>query len=521
MGLGNREACGRTLYVVKYSVMQSHPVSTASSAAIWIGAALTSALGATILFDAWPGINWGIWVAAASGAVILARTRSGNPVDAPAIILLAWATVLALGLAVTDNGFFHFLIIISDAMLLGLAVVVTGTSAWNSLSVRLLPTVPFLAPLRVWVASAREFATVPKSISSPRARTIVRGLLLTLPIVIALIALLRNADPVIAWSVDRITDLLPNWSISTRVLFFFFLLSLTLGANSISARQREPRIPTLPGLTLTPTTIGVTEQKMVLFSVSVILWIFVLLQVSYLFHSPPNAIGSGVTFAEYARRGFAELSFAVTIVGGVILLLETTRARDLDSLSRTSLTRLEAALLIALELVLISAFRRVILYEQAYGFTTTRLYAQAYMIVMGLALVALRPEIGKGAISINFGRRLSVIALGVFTLLVFWNHETWILNRNIDRSLVSGEFDAYYPMSLSRDVAPTLIARRQELPTKERRIVESWLECAPLREHTRWFEWNRSVAATTRALSAASLARCKTGRRIYWNAGID
>lgn len=500
--------------------MHAPTTDSASTATIWIGAALASALGATILFDAWPGINWGIWVAAASGAVVLARVRSGKPVNAPVLILLGWATVLACGLAATDNGFIQFLIIISDAMLLGLAVIVTGTSSWSSLSAKLLPAVPFLAPLKVGVASAREVAASPRSMSSPRARSIVRGLLLTLPIVIALIALLRNADPVIAWTADRITDLLPDWSISTRVLFFFFLLSLTLGANSISARQREPQIPALPALSPT-STIGATEQRMVLVAVAVILWIFVLLQVSYLFHSPPSAIGSGITFADYARKGFAELSIAVTVVGGVILTFEAMRARDMDSRTRTSLVRLEAALLIALELILLSAFQRVILYEQAYGFTTARLYAQAYMVVMGLALIALWLEIGNGSISIAFGRRLSIIALGVFTLLVFWNHEAWIVNRNIDRSRVSGKFDADYVLRLSRDAVPTIIARRRELPSAQQTIVEEWYGCNASLSHRRWFEWNRSVAATRRAVSAANLAPCKPGARANRHGRID
>ena len=486
--------------------MQSDTTDSASTAAVWIGAALASALGATILFDAWPGLNWGIWVAVASGAVIFARGRSGKPVDTPVFILLGWATVLAFGLAATDSDFVQVLIVVSDAMLLGLAVVVTGTSSWSSLSASALPSIPFLAPLRVWNASAREVSAIPRRFSSPRARSVVRGILLTLPILLVLIALLRSADPVIAWTADHIVNLLPHWSVPTRVFFFLFLLSLTLGANSISARQAEPQLPTMPAVGRG--TIGVTEQKIVLVAVAVILWIFVLLQVSYLFHSPPSAIGSGVTFADYARSGFGELSFAVTIVGAIVLMLEARRPSDADQEARRSLARLQAALLIALELMLLSAFRRVILYEQAYGFTTARLFAQAYMIVMGAALVVLWLELRKGSISVALGRRIAVIALGVFTLWVFWNPEAWTVNRNIDRSHASGKFDSDYALGLSRDAVPTLIARRSELPIAEQRKVDSWLGCTRLPVHRRWFEWNRSVEATRRAMSGLIRMPC-------------
>jgi uncharacterized protein DUF4153 len=498
--------------------MQSNPASNASTTAVWIGAALVSAAGAIILFDASPGVNWGIWVTAAAAAVMFARGRSGKPIEIPSFILLAWATVLAFGLANTDSEFIRVLIIVSDAMLLGLAIIVTGASSWSSLSASSLPTVPFLAPLRVWNASAREIGAIPTRISSPRARSIVRGLLLTVPIVIVLIALLRNADPIIAWGTDRITALLPQWSVPTRLLFFLFLLSLTLGANSISARQAEAQLPALPKVT--GRTIGMTEQKMVLIAVAVTLWIFVLLQISYLFHSPPSAIGSGVTFANYARQGFSELSFAVTIVGGIILGLEATRPGDADPAAPRSLLSLETALIIALELILLSAFRRVILYEQAYGFTTARLFAQAYMVVMAVALVVLWLEVRKGFVSIAFARRVAVIGLAAFTVWVYWNYEAWIVNQNIDRSRASGKFDSEYATRLSRDAVPTLIARRRELPIAEQGKIDLWLGCAPLPARSRWFEWNRSVAATNRAMSELVRVPCLRSSR-SWRSDVD
>jgi hypothetical protein len=503
-----------------------HPGSTAT---VWLAALAASALGAAILFDAWPGVNWGVWVAAASAGLILARVRSGKRVGVPVLMLLAWATLLAFGLAVTGNDFIQFLIIISDAMLLGLAVIVTGTEDWGTLSAKLLPVVPFLAPFRVWLGSAREAVRAPRIESSPRTKAVVKGVLLTLPIAVALVALLRDADPVFAWTSDHLIALLPQWSFATRALFFLFLLSLTLGANSLSARESAARLPRLPALTL-PSTVGITEQRIVLWSVAAILWLFVLLQVSYLFHPPPSAVGSGVTFAEYARKGFAELSLAVTLVGGTILVMEATRPRDvdqrpggthqrprdIDQRPLSSLVRLEAALLIALELVLLSAFRRVILYEQAYGFTTTRLFAQAYMVVMAAALIALWLEIRTrtGSISVAFARRVAVIALAVFTVMVFWNFEAWVVNQNIDRSHVSGNFDARYAIRLSRNAVPALIDRRRELPPAEQAIVEGWLGCTHPPAPRRWFEWNRSVAATTRALATVARAPCSQATTI-------
>ena len=487
--------------------MQTPPETSPSPTVIWGGAIVSSLLGAAILFDSSPGINWPLWVASASIAVVLARRLSGLQIGKPTLILLAWATTLAVAVAITANEFVRFLVILSDAMLLGLAVVVIGTERWRSLSAKLLPATPFVASFRVLQATLREGATVPRTVSSPRARTITRGLLITVPIVIVLLALLRNADPVLAWLVDRLTEILPQWSISSRVVFFLFLLALTLGANSLAARQRDSQLPALPDVA-SPGTLGFTEQKMVLIGVAVVLWLFVLLQFSYMFASPPSVVGSGMTFAEYARKGFAQLSLAVTLVGGLILVLEATRSPQLDPSQRQLLVRLEAALIIALELMLLSAFRRVILYEQAYGFTTMRVFAQAYMVVVGLALIALWLEVGKGSITIDFGRRVSVIALATFTLLAFWNYEAWIVNKNLDRAMQTGKFDAFYATRLSSDAVPTLVARRNELPAPERAAVENFLACARSHERDQWFEYNRRLRAATLALKGDSQLHC-------------
>ena len=489
--------------------MQPTSEVSASPTAVWAGAIASALLGAWIVFDANPGINWGLWVASATLSVVLARRFSRLPLEKPTLILLGWATLLGFVPTITATESIRVLVVLSIAMLLGLAVIVIGADRWRSLSAKLLPTIPFLAPFRVLKATLHEGATVPAAIASPKARTTTRGLLITVPVVIILVVLLRNADPTLAWLVDRIEELLPQWSISARVVFFLFLLALTLGASSLAARQRDSRLPALANFPK-PGVLGFTEQKMVLVAVAVVLWLFVVLQISYLFHEPPGVVGSGTTFAEYARRGFAQLSVAVTLVGGLILVLEATRAPDLDPNRRRQLVRLEAALLIALELMLFSAFRRVILYEQAYGYTTTRVFAQAYMLVVALSLVALWLELNKGAITVDFGRRVSVIALGTFTLLAFWNYAAWIANQNFDRAARTGKFDAAYAIELARDIdaVPTIVARRHELPGPDRAVVENFLGCDRLPGSDRWYEYSVRLRAAALALKGDAQLHC-------------
>jgi hypothetical protein len=489
-----------------------------SATVVWTAAILTSAVGVAFLFSAEAGINWPIWVAAASISVIASRIAGGKEIEAPLAILLTWAIVLSLGFALSDNESRGF-IILSDAMLLGLAIVSMGSVSWGALSAKLLATVPFLAPFRVWRASAYQVADAPRATSSSKSRSLIKGALFSAPLVIVLFVLLGNADPVIRWSTDRIAAWLPDWSFPPRMIFFLFLLSLTLGANSIASRQAEPDLPNLRGIDKA-LTIGLTEQRMMLWSAAIVLWLFVLLQGSYLIHPPPAALNSGVTFAEFARRGFGELSTAATIVGAIILVLEYTRPAEASENDRATLLKLEVVLLVALEVILFSAFRRVVLYEQAFGFTTARLVAQAYMVVMCLALVALGIELARGGISINFGRRVAEIALGVLTVFVLWNHEAWVVNKNIDRAVQTEKFDFEYARRLS-DAIPTLIARRREMGPAQAAQVEGAVLCAPKPKDRRWFEWNRSVRARQQALLTVHPAACPGGQSLYWNRRAD
>ena len=478
----------------------------------WICAVLTSVLGAAILYNAFPGINWTIWVIAASGSLILARFEAVRKVETPLLILLSWAVLLSIAFAFTANDAHQVQTVLADAMLLGMAVITLGAERWSELSAKLLVAVPFLAPFRVVGASALEAAGAPRTVSSSRSRAIIKGSLLAAPLVIVLIALLGSADPVIRWGTDRIAAWLPDWSFPGRLAFFIFLLTLTLGADTLGLRQLVAKLPQFPALTTRP-AIGVTEQRMVLWSALAVLWLFVALQVSYLIHPPPAAIGTGITFAEFARRGFGQLSVATTLVSAIILILEYARPTQATERDLTMLRRLEIALIVALELVLLSAFRRVLLYEEAYGFTEARVVAQAYMIAMGVALAALAWEIRRGKISVSFGRRVAEIALASFTVLVFWNYEAWIVNKNFDRAAKTGKFDASYAGTLSRDATPTIARRRSEIPQLQRDSLDRVFACKPLPAPRRWYEWNRSVLAADAALRAWERPRIECPKR--------
>src|SRR3954462_14406379 len=105
-----------------------------SSALVWTLATATSALGAALLYSAHAGINWPIWIAAVSTSVLVARLAYRGRIERPLAILLIWATLLSLRFALHAEGFPNLLVLMSDCMLLGLAVVSIGIETWSELS---------------------------------------------------------------------------------------------------------------------------------------------------------------------------------------------------------------------------------------------------------------------------------------------------------------------------------------------------------------------------------------------------
>jgi len=137
----------------------------------------------------------------------------------------------------------------------------------------------------------------------------------------------------------------------------------------------------------------------------------------------------------------------------------------------------------------------VILYEDAYGFTVSRLYAQVYMIVLGIALIALGIGVMTELDIRSLFRRFFATAVLAFLVLVFWNHEAWIASTNIDRFATTGKLDAkYLARDLGLNAVPVIIARMHDLPEPQRAELQTQLNLEYAHKErlfsNRWYEWN-------------------------------
>ncbi len=497
------------------------PVPT-NVARIWIGAALVGALGAAIILYAPPGINWLLWTTAASLVFVDARRRAKQDLSSTTTLCVALAVALAAGAAVTADPLFHVLIVLGASGLLALAVVLcAGTDARDLGAVRILT-----APLVGWALSAAEVVRrtgeLTERVRGQRVASLARGALFAVPVVVVFALLLSGADPTFALWRDNVGTAIQTLSFLPRVACFLALGALTLGASGVAARGAPAwrRAPAAAGeapasaagwatpsaadsSSFAPWKLGHTERLLVVGSVGGLFGLFLLLQVSYLFGNAPAVHGNGITFADYARRGFGELSVVATLCTIVLAwVFHGVRPRQQGKAVRWA----GLAVVVELQLLTDSAMHRVWLYQDAYGFTAARVLALAYMVAVTLLLIVLGLELWAGLDARRLARSALVVAAGGVAVMSFWNYEAFVVRWNVQRYVHTGQVDWWYlGEGLSPNAAPELVRQRSNMPAPRAALLTLALRerFSPhgRRRTAPWYAWNLSRSRATAALA--------------------
>jgi Domain of unknown function (DUF4173) len=436
------------------------------------------------------GLNIVIVVAAALGAGWLLRRpeRAPDPLDA---WLPATALVLAAFVAVRGDPFLALLDTLGALAFLGASLVAMSglpVTRRSTSAIAAMAGWTFDAALAGAPRAARRAGPAPgeRAWRIPhRLAPLGRGLLLGIPIALIFAVLFASADPIFR---RGMTDLL-GWRIDLgdavgRILFILACSWLAAGLLSVSAlglpqvERASLGAAARTGVRLPARGLGVVEAVVILLAIDVVVGTFVGLQVAYLFGGLDTLVAAGLTYSDYARRGFFELVAAACLAGAVVVVLETTVERR----SRPYLVAL-LALLGLTAIVLVSAALRLHLYQDAYGWTELRLYvltaigalAAALLVMTALALLNRMRWLGHGLAVIGVVALVGLNAAAPAAFVAARNVE-----RVIDPTLVPADghtgLDAEYLAILPDDAVPVLVAVLPSLPEPERREVRALLE---------------------------------------------
>jgi hypothetical protein len=441
---------------------------------------------------------------------LLAAAVALRPADRMIDPLDLWLPVAAIavtaGIAIRSDPFLVFLDICAGCLLLGAAIAaiggsrVTRRSAVGVVELALIVLGWTAAGiLRVTIATRRGTGADEQPQRPPaRVAPIVRGLLIAAPILLVFAGLFSSADAVFA----RLTEGLFSWSFDLGELPVRLAVAFVIGwvvagllavaAGSLASPVSSEPVPQSLGAAAAaeaqvawgeagprPLRLGTIEAATILIAVDLLFALFVILQLAYLFGGLDTLAATGLPYAQYARSGFFELVQVAVLAGALLVTIHGLAASRTAAIVGSGL-----ALASLTAVILASAFLRLRIYQDAYGWTELRFYVLATIVWLaigiGLTIVLLARDQMRWLL-----HGLAISAVAVLVAINLVGPARLIAEQNVarllDPSLVPADgrtgLDLHYARLLHGDDAvPAFVAALPALQGDPRMELLALLE---------------------------------------------
>ena len=471
---------------------------TAPLPAFKSGTAAALALGVGLLVDRAsdgpPGA--GMVLAATAAAISLASLT--HPGAAGSIFLLAGVAVASFAV-VRASPVLLAIDLLTTLGLLGLAAGFARGGETLRAGVR-----TYAVRGAAWIPTALPaVAMLVRPLRRAASRRVPRAVLITLPVGLLFTVLLGSADAVFADLLRTPFESLPLTDLPRHVIV------VIAGALALEAL-------TLRSLVAPPTTrleapiggggLRPVEWTAVLASVDALFALFVAVQFVALFGGRQWVVRqAGLTFAEYARSGFWQLLAAAALTG-IVVAGTWVGGRPRAGREQRRFVLLAGALVALSLVVLVSAFQRLVLYEDAFGYTWPRLLGHTATILTGAVLVA-----GAAAVVLRRAAWLpsAAIALGLLSVIALnvLGPDAFIAERNLARAAEGRPLDVRELRSLSVDAIPAIVEALPSLPGAQRAAWVGYLadvRCRLDEQPAGFASFNTARARAERTLDATA-----------------
>lgn len=280
------------------------------------------------------------------------------------------------------------------------------------------------------------------------------GILISMPLLFIITMLLANADKNFA----DLLFVLPEMLLSLETELVWRFLKITVFAIGFycyfKVVAKKAVIKEIPPSVVKRNWDTIIVATILIF-INLVYLLFAIVQFQYLFS---GTLQEGFSYAEYARRGFFEL-LLVTVINYLLLISTVTYVKNVKS----KLIKVLLTVLIAFSGVLLSsAFLRLMLYEQVYGFTTLRVLAHSFMIFLFIIFAFTLVKVW--IIRIPLLRFYIIAALVYYVGLNIIGIDQLIVSKNIERYEAIGKIDIEYLGQLSYSAIPPLVVLYRENP---------------------------------------------------------
>lgn len=408
-------------------------ITRSTARSILSTALLLGVAGDALLRDLPVGLAFGVWIATVALAAVSLLWRAERSVSREAGAWLGAAVFFALGWARTNSDTLLPLDFLATIGALGMAAVASSDAAAALFAQRLRDTL--IAGVRVVkgvlmgilpLAFREALAEGEAKRTRGRLVPLVRAGAISVALLFVFGALLRGADPIFASLVT-----LPNIDvdvIASHVFLTGFFTWIVAGWSRAAIIARSgPRGSATP----LPFRFGMLDITMALGTLNVLFAAFVLTQLGWFFGGEQFLHArTGLTAAAYARQGFFQLVWVVTLVVPVLVATRAMLQPGRELAHRH--TALSLPIIGLLGAIIVSATLRLKMYVHFYGLTTDRLYALVFMawltvVLIWLALTVLR-DWGR-----PFVAGATISGLATLALLNVSDPDAFVARVNIER----------------------------------------------------------------------------------------
>ena len=294
-------------------------------------------------------------------------------------------------------------------------------------------------------------------------------------VIVAILAtLLAASDLVFAEMLGRIGEWFNSlnlgdfiWHIFLMLLVFPFCLSFILTyilktkyTSSLELEYAGKKVlPTLP-------------VAIVLSFINLLYLVFAIIQFKFLF-SGGTQLPDGITYADYARAGFFQLS-AISIIN-VIIVAITVKFSERNGRAGTLLRILSVALVALAAVQVASSWLRMSLYVQVYGLSQLRLFVFTALIVIAAIFVVLilREFIKKVPLFTSIAAIILFVLVGLNYIVPDAKVAQYNINHYLSGDIKNNDLDLDYLWDLSNDSRFVIMQNRDQLIGKNPKFESS------------------------------------------------
>ncbi|MGB4800374.1 MAG: DUF4173 domain-containing protein [Candidatus Saccharimonadales bacterium] len=289
-----------------------------------------------------------------------------------------------------------------------------------------------------------------------------RGVIGAAGLAVVFIILFASADQIFGKSFDwagtalsNLADLLSSYDIGRFFTVSFWATISLIVLFGLFSRRHAPAT----ARAIKPSLTG-RDAVTILATLVVIFAVFVLVQLRYLFAG--GSLPSGLTYASYAHRGYGQLLLATLLATAVVKYIISA----LKTPATIRVKLLAAALIVLNGVVVLSAWKRLSLYETTYGWTMLRFVARLGLICILLGSVSVLAWLWGKLNSRQLYASNWYIIVAVLMSAAVLNPAGIIARKNIaERTSRTVILDTDYLMSLSPDAWPAICSSAPSLKT--------------------------------------------------------